>query len=200
MIIWAFYRAFSQLPDWMSDLVIKPLVFAAPIFYYVVAIERLPLSSIGLSGAKFKRDLGIGLSFGLLFAVEGILSNSVKYGRICLTPLVSVGPIGTLAIIITALVASFAEELLIRGFFYTRLRTAYQSELKAMLVSALMYFMLLVPTVFVITRLSGMTLIVFVATNIVMSIANTMIFNETKTLTVPVLIHVFWNLAVVMYL
>lgn len=200
LVVWALYRAFIQAPDWITDLIAKPLVFVLPVVLYVFYHEHRLLSSIGAALGHFKRDLGIGMGIGVLFTVEGVLANSVKYGKLSLVPQILLNPGNLVLMLATSVVAAFAEELLVRGFFYLRLKEAYKSEIKALVVSASMYGMLLVPTIFMVTRLNGVILLIFVMTNLVMSVANTMIFNETKTLTIPTLIHAFWNLAVVLYL
>ncbi len=199
LVVWALYRAFVSIPDWMSDLIVKPLVFFIPVIIYVYYRERRPLSSIGIAKGKLKRDLIFGLGFGLLIILVAIVSNMVKHQRIFVLPLFA-NSIYYLPAFLLAVVAAGAEEILVRGFFYTRLKEGYQSELKALVYSAVMYFLLLVPVIFTVTRLTGASLLLFVISNVVMSLANTMVFNETKTVVVPTLIHAFWNIAVSVYL
>lgn len=200
VIVWALYRAYVHLPEWADELVAKPLVFLGPVFYYVLAKERRTLATLGLIKAKFIRDVYLGLGFALLFTIEGIIANLAKYGGFSIMPKIPLQSISLTAAAILALATAFSEETLIRGFFYTRLKEAYGNELRAMIIASLMYLLLLVPAILFLTHLSGTTLVIFVMTNLVMSFANTMIFNELKSLTVPVLIHAFWNMAVVLYL
>ncbi|MEK7166509.1 MAG: CPBP family intramembrane glutamic endopeptidase [Patescibacteria group bacterium] len=200
LIIWSLYRVYIRLPEWVDDFVIKPVVFVLPVLFYVIYRERRPLASIGLTLGKFFRDVYLGLGFGMLFALEGLVANSVKHGTFSFAPLIPITGGQLILAVVLALVAAGSEEVLVRGFFYTRLRDGYGSEMKALVISTAMYVLLLVPAIFLISRLVGMTLFVFVLTNIVMSLANTLIFSETKTLTVPILIHAFWNMAVALYL
>lgn len=200
LIAWAIYRRYEQFPEWVDELLFKPLVFLGPMLFYVLFKERRPLSSIGLTGGKFFRDVYLGIGFGMLFAIEGIVVNAVKYGKFSFAPVIPVQGAYLALAVILSVVTAFSEELFARGFLFTRLKEGYASEMKALLISSAMYFLLLVPIIFTVTKLSGMTLFIFVVTNVVMSLANTMIFSETKTITVPVLIHAFWNMAVVLYL
>lgn len=200
VIVWALYRAYIHLPEWVDELVTKPLVFLGPVFYFVLVKERRTLASLGLIKAKFMRDVYLGLGFALLFTIEGIIANLAKYGGFSIMPKIPLQSISLITASILALATAFSEETLIRGFFYTRLKEAYGNELKAMILASLMYLLLLVPAILFLTHLSGTTLVIFVMTNLVMSFANTMIFNELKSLTVPILIHAFWNMAVVLYL
>lgn len=153
---------------------------------------------MGVKG--FSRDLYIGIGFGALFAVEGIIANALKYGKFSFLPLIPTAGTSLLIAVILAFATAFNEELLARGFLFTRLKEEYKSDLKAMLVSSAMYLLLLIPLIFTTTKISGATLLVFLMTNVIMSFANTMIFNTTKTITIPVLIHTFWNMALVLYL
>lgn len=200
VIIWSLYRAYMKWPETVDELVVKPLVFVLPVFIYVLFKEKRLLSTIGLTLGKFYRDLYIGIGFGMLFALEGLVANMAKHGKFSFAPLIPVSGPDLLTALVLAIATGFTEELLIRGFFYTRLKEQYASEIKAMIVSSAMYFVLLVPAVFLLSKLSGNTLMIFVFTNLIISFANTMIFNETKTLTVPILVHAFWNMAVTLYL
>lgn len=200
LLLWSLYRFYARLPEWFDDLIAKPLVFMAPVFLYVHFSEKRILASLGLMWGKFYRDVYLGLGFGMLFALEGIVTNAVKYGMFSFAPVIAVSGSNLLLYVVLSLVSGFTEELLVRGFLYTRLKENYKSELKAMVVSTVMYFILLVPFIFTVSKLNGVTLLIFVVTNLILSFANTMIFNETKTLTVPVLIHAFWNMAVALYL
>ncbi|HCM38089.1 MAG: hypothetical protein UV61_C0009G0051 [Candidatus Gottesmanbacteria bacterium GW2011_GWB1_43_11] len=199
IILWSLYRVYVKLPEWMDEFIFKPLIFLGPVLL-VLKSEHKSLTSIGLAGGKFFRDIYLGLGFGMLFAVEGVVINAVKYGRFSFAPLVPVTGANLLLTVMLAFATGISEEVLTRGFFYSRLKSAYGSELKAMFSSTVMYFFLLVPMIFTVLHLKGITLLIFIMTNLIISFANTMIFNETKTVTVPVLIHAFWNMAVALYL
>jgi membrane protease YdiL (CAAX protease family) len=150
--------------------------------------------------SKIVRDLYLALGFGILFTIVGILANLLKHGSINLNPIVPVTGVSLIVTLILSLATSFSEELLVRGFFFTRLKEGYQSQLKALITSTLMYLFLLVPIIFTRLRLAPDALALILVTNIMLSVANTMIFSETKSLTMPILIHAFWNMAVALYL
>lgn len=200
LIVWALYRVYVRQPEWVDELVVKPLVFLGPVLFYVLIKEKRTLSSIGLAGGRFFRDVYLGIGFGMLFAIEGVVANAVKYGKFSFAPIITVTGTSLLLYVVLSVATAFSEEVFARGYLYTRLKEGYGSEIKAMLVSTAMYFLLLVPIMFTMSKLSGVTLLIFVMTNLIMSLANTMIFNETKTVTVPILIHAFWNMAVALYL
>lgn len=200
LIVWSLYRFYIRIPEWMDDLIFKPLLFLLPVLLYVLYKERRPLTSIGLDTRKLRRDLLFGAGFGLIMIVEGIVANIIKYNRFSIAPVVPINGGSWFLSIILALAAAFSEEVLARGFLYTRLKEGYKSEFKGMIISTAMYFLLLVPAIFTISHLTGVTLLIFIMTTIIMSAANTMLFSETKTITIPVLVHAFWNVVVALYL
>jgi len=200
LILWSIYRAFFNLSEAADEFIVKPLIFLTPVFISVLGFEKETLVSIGLTAGKFVRDIYLGVGFGALFAIEGLVTNMVKHGTISLAPAIAVDLPTLSAYLLLSFATAISEEILIRGFFYTRLKAEYKSEFKALVISTLMYLFILVPVVFTRLHLTGVTLAIFIMTNLILSFANTMIFNETKTITVPVLIHVFWNLAVFLYL
>lgn len=200
LITWALYRAKVHLPEFLDELVFKPLVFVAPLLFYVEHFEQKGLKTIGLAKGKLKRDIVIGVICGLIFTFEGMVANSVKYGTFSFIPPNALSGFNLPFAILIALVAAFSEEVLVRGFLFTRLKEGYKSELKALVVSTMMYLILLVPLIFTTTHLTGISLLIFLVNSFIISFANTMIFTETKTLTIPILIHAFWNVAVVFYL
>lgn len=201
LIVWALYRVYGpRMPEWVDELILKPLVFLGPVLLFVKVVEKRPLASIGLTAGKFFRDIYIGIGFGMLFAVEGMVANAIKHGTFSFAPVIPIAGNSLVWAVIFSFATAISEETLARGFLYSRFKEGYGDRLKAMVVSSAMYFMLLVPFIFVVSKLTGVSLLIFVMTNIVISLANTMIFEETKTLTVPILIHAFWNMAVALYL
>lgn len=200
LILWSLYRWQVRLPEWIDELLIKPLLFVLPVILFVYLYEKKPLTSLGLSFTAFVRDLYIGFGFGVLFAVEGIAANLIKHGTISLAPVITITPVILLIYMLVSLAGAFCEEILIRGFFYTRLRESYQNKIKALFMSTVMYFFLLIPIIFTRLSLTIPTLLVFLITNIIISVANTYLFEETKSITAPTLVHAFWNLTVLLYL
>lgn len=200
LFVWALYRAFLHLPEWIDELFIKPLIFLVPVLLFVRWYEKKSFASIGWLLGKFNRDLYIGLGIGAIFVVEAIVANGVKYGTLTIVPAIPLATVTIVSYLFFSLTSSFCEETLVRGFLFSRLRDNYQNQIKAVVVSTLMYFFLLVPVIFTQLSLTPVSLAIFIMTNLILSFANSMIFSETKTLTIPVLIHTFWNMTVFMYL
>ncbi len=201
LIAWSIYRVYVHVPEWMDEFLFKPLVFLAPVVWYVRTIEKRPLSSLGLSKGNFFRDLKIGLGLGVVFGMEGIIANSIKHGTFSFAPTIPVGGVQLWLALVLACMTAFTEEILARGFIFNRLSEYLPRNLfRAVAYSAVMFFFLHVPILFTTLKLTGVTLLVFIITDFIIGFATAIVFSETKTLTVPILLHAFWNMTVALYL
>lgn len=202
-IVWAFYRAYFVLPEWIDEVLIKPLIFAGPVLYLVLIREKKDLSEVGLSIKlkEFMEDLFLGVILGIVFALEGLLTNYLKYG------LLSFGTIeafkaagGVVPFLILNLATSISEEILGRGFLFKRLYEISGKQLSAAGVSSFLFLLLHVPIMFTRLHLTGVALLVYPISILLLGIANSYMFNLRKSLVLPILIHTFWNMTVALYL
>ena len=202
LIIWAVYRVYVPvMPEWVDELISKPLVFVGPILWYVARIEHRPLSSIGITRGNLGRDIKIGLGFGMVFALEGIVANAIKHGQLSFAPVIPVEGFGIMMAVILSVATAVSEEILSRGFVFGRLLEYYQNNLvKASSIGAILFLLLHVPIMFTSLKLTGSTLAIFILTDVIIAFATSILYSETKTLTVPILVHAFWNMTVALYL
>lgn len=199
LLAWSLYRYFVRFPEWADEFIFKPLVFVAPVIWYVLKKEKRPLSSIGLTFGNFFKSIYIGLAFGAIFTVEGLLAHIIKYGRIEVDPIAAFQQYGFFLLFIS-LATAFSEELLSRGFIFNRLYEKTGNLARAAIIGAVLFLCLHVPILVTINKLTGMTLILFFVTDFILAIANSMLFSMTGSLVAPILVHVFWNMTVALYL
>jgi membrane protease YdiL (CAAX protease family) len=57
-----------------------------------------------------------------------------------------------------------------------------------------------VPILVTMTKLQGITLVLFLVTDFVLAMANSLLFYNTGSLVAPILVHIFWNMTVALYL
>lgn len=200
LLTWSLYRYFFKLPEAVDEFVAKPLVFVLPVLWYVLKKEKRNLSSLGLTGKKFFTSLYIGLGFGFVFALEGIASNAMKYGKIQINPIAALDRYGLGLLLILSLATAFSEELLNRGFLFNRIMEKTKSLPYAALLSTVLFTLLHVPILVTSLKLHGMTLVLFFVTDFILGLANSMLFYTTGGLLAPVLVHIFWNMTVALYL
>lgn len=199
-LAWALYRYFFRLPEWADEFIFKPLVFVAPVLWYVRRKEKRSLASLGLTTKNFFTSIYIGLGFGFVFALEGIASNAIKYGRLQITPIGAFEQYGMVTLLILSLATAFSEEILSRGFVFQRILEVKKSLPYASIVSTALFVLLHVPILVTMHKLQGVTLVLFFVTDVILGMANSLLFYSTNALIAPILVHLFWNMTVALYL
>lgn len=201
-IIWAFYRAYFRLPEWLDEFLIKPLVFFLPVFYLVIIRRKQPLSELGLASSpkNFFTDLYLGVAIGVLFTLEGLLAHYLKNGAFSFAPLLVVKNVGIGWFFLINLSTSLWEEILGRGYLYNQLYKATKNQLWAALASSFLFLLLHVPIMFTQLHLMGSSLLIYPISILLLGITNSYVFGLRGSLTLPVLLHTFWNMTVALYL
>jgi membrane protease YdiL (CAAX protease family) len=199
LLAWSLYRYFIRMPELADEFIFKPLVFVVPVIWYVLKKERRPLSSVGLTTKNLFKSIYIGLGFGAIFALEGFLAHVLKYGRVEVSPIAAFEQYGFFLLILS-LATAFSEELLSRGFVFNRLYEKTGNLTRAALIGAVLFLCLHVPILVTINKLTGMTLVLFFVTDFILAVANSMLFAMTGSLVAPILVHIFWNMTVALYL
>ncbi|MCL4200246.1 CPBP family intramembrane metalloprotease, partial [Patescibacteria group bacterium] len=87
-----------------------------------------------------------------------------------------------------------------RGFVFSRLIEGKRGLFYAALVSTLMFVVLHIPILAFSLKLQGMALLLFFVTDFILGFANALLFYNTGSLVAPILVHVFWNMTVALYL
>lgn len=199
LITWSLYRYFLKLPEWADEFIAKPLVFVAPVFWYILKKEKRTLESVGLTGKNFFNSVYIGLGFGMVFAIEGIAAHAIKYGSVDVNPIAAFRDYGFLLIVVS-LATAFCEEVLSRGFIFNRIYEKTKNLPYAAVMGSVLFVLLHIPILVTTTKLTGMTLVLFFITDFVLAFANSMLFVSTGSLVAPILVHIFWNMTVALYL
>lgn len=199
LLIWSLYRYFLKLPEWADEFIFKPIIFVAPVIWYVRRVEKEKLLTLGLTWRNFFTSVYIGLGFGLVFALEGLATHIIKYGKLDVNPIAAFQQYGFFLIILS-LATAFSEELLSRGFVFNRLYEKTKNLAYSSVVSSVMFMLLHVPILVTTTKLTGLTLILFFVTDFVLAMANSLLYYNTGSLVAPILVHIFWNMTVALYL
>ncbi len=200
VLAWAFYRYFFRLPEWADEFIVKPLVFVLPVLWYVLKKEKRGLDSIGISATNLFTSIYIGLGFGFVFAIEGLAANAVKYGKLEIMPIAAFREYGLGMLILLSAATAISEELLSRGFVFTRLMEGKKNLWYAALISTLMFVVLHIPILAFSLKLEGAALVMFFITDFVLGFANSLLLFNTGSLVAPILVHIFWNMTVALYL
>ena len=200
LIIWAVYRAKFKLPEWFDEFVAKPIVFILPVYYYIRKIEKKSFfPAIDLKFNISPGDFLLSLVVGGIFVISALLANFIKFNKLVFFPH-TFSLNNFLLMIALALATAISEEILSRGFVLKRLYEESKNIYTSSFFASILFFFLHVPILFTNLKLSGNLLLMFLATDIVLSLVNSFIFLERKNLVVPILIHAFYNLSIIFFL
>lgn len=200
LIIWAVYRAKLKLPEWFDEFIAKPAVFILPVLYYIKKVEKKDLTSaLYLKTKKIGSDILLSVGIGGIFLISAIFANLLKSGRVDFITRFS-NPQNLLLVAALALATGISEEILSRGFVLKRLYEESKNVYSASFFASILFFFLHVPMLFANLKINGNLLLLFMATDLILSLINSFIFLERKSLLVPILIHAFYNLSLVLFL
>jgi len=198
LIFWSIYRTYLQMPEWFDEFIAKPIVFVIPVVYYIKIIDKknvLESLFIHLEPKKLLRDFLYSLVVGLIFLGTAFLTYYLKTNKFLM-----IGNITStktlIMIILTALATGITEEILSRGFVLKKLYEESKNPISSTFFSAILFFFLHVPILFTNPKINGNMLLMFMGTDLLLSMVNGLIFIERKSLTVPILIHAFYNILI----
>ncbi len=200
LIIWAIYRAKTRLPEWFDEFVAKPLVFILPVYYYIKVFEKKDFFSAIYLKSKFPlKDILLTALIGFIFFFSAVLANYLRFNRLTL----STQPFNLEGLVLTVLIAlatAISEEMLSRGFVLKRLYDESKNIYTSSFFASILFFFLHVPILFTNMKISGNLLLMFLATDMVLSLVNCFVFLERKNLIPPILIHALYNLSIILFL
>jgi len=94
------------------------------------------------------------------------------------------------------LATGITEEILSRGFVLKKLYEQSKNVYSSTFFASVLFFFLHVPILFANPRINGTMLLMFMTTDLLLSMINGIIFLEKKSLTAPILIHAFYNIII----
>ena len=200
LLIWSVYRYFFHLPETVDEFIVKPIVFVGPVLWYVFRSEKRTLASLGITGQNFFISLYTGIGIGFLFALEGVIANFVKYGALTINPITAFKQYG-FVLLFLSLATACSEEILGRGFLFSRIYEKSKENLVyATFYSTGMSALLHIPILLTSLKYTGTTLVIYFLSVFAIGFANAILFRQTKSIVGPVLVHLFWNMTVALYL
>lgn len=203
LILWSIYRTKFNLPEWFDEFIAKPLVFLGPVYIFLTRFEGKKdfFKEVGFTRKNLWGDVRIALVIGLLFLLSALGANYIKSGGLALSQeIISKGTTGLLYLFILALATGIIEETLSRGFVLKQLFEDSQHMLSSVFLSSMFFLILHIPILFTNLQLSGNALLFFLATDFILSLVNSFVFLDRKSLTAPILIHALYNMAILLYI
>lgn len=198
LIVWAFYRSYLKMPIWFDEFVAKPIVFVLPVFYYVIKVDKKNIFEYFFFKTKFSdlvKDFFYGLGFSVLFLITSMAASYFRSGKFVFLGEFPSAP-DFFYIVILALATGITEEILSRGFVLRKLYEESKNVLSSTFFASVLFFFLHVPILFANAKITGNMLLIFMITDLLLSMVNGLIFLQRRSLLVPIFIHAFYNIVV----
>ncbi len=196
LLIWAFYRFLFQLPEDIEELVVKPVVWLIPLFYFVRK-EGLGLASLGITLRNLFPAIYFGIGLGAIFVMEGVLTNFLKYGGFHFAA--NLGNLPFATSLGLSFATAFSEEVSFRGYIFGRLLGITGNEWQANLLSTILWTLIHVPIAFFIWKLNLSAGILYLALTAIFGAGSAFIFARTKNVFGSVLLHVLWEWPIILF-
>lgn len=198
LLVWGVYRYFTRFPEPVDEYIFKPLFWLIPIFYLVRFIEKRSITTIGWSRDNFFENLYLGWGLGAFFAFAGIMANAAKYRGVVFVPL-GMGIFPIFEMILISLTTGLVEETVFRGYILTRLDKVYNSEIKANILSALLFTVIHLPITLLVVKPDLPTLITYHVMIFAIGVGNGIVFSQKKNIIAPTLAHALWNITILLF-
>ncbi|PIS15920.1 hypothetical protein COT62_01130 [Candidatus Roizmanbacteria bacterium CG09_land_8_20_14_0_10_41_9] len=198
LIVWSIYRSQVHAPEWFDEFIAKPGVFVVPVLWYIRYKEKKDFFlETYLRSKHVLSDILFGLAAGALFFLSAFSANFIRTGKFVIPSNMTISSL--LFFIILAFATAFSEEILSRGFVLKRLYEESKNAMSSSFFASILYFFLHVPILFTTVRMSGSSLLLFMATDIILSLINSFIFLQRKSLVLPIFIHALYNITVLFF-
>lgn len=205
--LWSLVRVFLQLPEGLETVSLKPIIFVLPVLLTLHLWEgksfKRSLSDIGLTpkARDIALDLYIGVVIGILFATEGLLVNVWKYQGYIFFPIERVASSGGIfPFLLLNAASSLWEEIFGRGYLYNKLAKSLHSIVRGAFFSSILMLFLHVPVMIALLPSSPSTFLLSAISIFLLSITNCILFASRRSLLLPILVHLFWNMTVALYI
>lgn len=196
IIVWAFYRFLFQFPGDVEELVIKPILWLLPLLYFVHK-ERQGLVSLGITFKNLFPAIYLSLGLGVIFVIEGLLTNYLKYGNFNFAA--NIGSLPLMSSLGLSFATAFSEETAFRGYIYSRLASVLKGEWAANIIQATIWTGIHVPIAFFVWKLNLPAGLVYLFLTAIFGIGSAFIFGRTKNIFGSIFLHVLWEWPIILF-
>jgi len=190
LLLWGFYRLLFRLPEQIEEIILKPLIWLSPVVYTLYK-EKAHLKTIGWTTKNLFPSIYWSLGLGVIFALEGLFVNYLKYGEL---NFINLG-LSTSAFLFSlglSFITAISEETAFRGFLFNRLWQAGKSELGANFTTSVAWTAIHLPISIFILHYSPIQLLTFLFLVFIFGIGSAFVFARTKNIAASILLHVLW--------
>lgn len=196
LVVWGFYRFLFKLPEEVEELIIKPLLWLIPVIY-LLKKEKLGLTSLGISGKNLFPAIYFALALGVVFTIEGVYINFVKYGEFNFSA--NIGQRAVLVSLGLSLATAISEEVTFRGYLFNRLWQTIRKEWMANILTSLVWGLIHVPVAIFWWNLTPLGIIGYLLLTTIFGIGSAFVFARTRNIISSVLLHVMWAWPIILF-
>ncbi len=190
LLVWGLYRYIFQLPDTIEELVVKPIIWIGGTYYFVRK-EKQKLESIGITSKNLFPAIYFAIGLGLIFAVEGILVNFLKYGHLNFQA--NIGSGSMFVSLGISIATAISEEIAFRGYIFTRLWIALKNEWVANLITSVLWTIIHIPVTVFVLKYSLNEAIIYLFLTFIYGLGAAFIYARTKNIASSIFLHVLWE-------
>ncbi len=196
LIVWGFYRMLFKLPVEIEELFIKPLIWLVPV-YFLVKKEKGNLESLGITIKNLFPSLYLALALGVLFALEAVIINFVKYESIDFSANLGQDPF--LIALGLSIATAISEEVAFRGYLFNRVWHVLGDEWRANLLTSLVWALIHIPISIFWWRLNFVNTLLYLFLTTLFGVGSAFVFARTKNVASSVLLHVLWEWPIILF-
>lgn len=196
LIVWGFYRMLFKLPEEVEELIIKPVIWLLPVFY-LMRKERVGISSLGITSKNLFSSIYLALALGILFAIEGIIVNFIKYQGVEFSA--NIGSTSLWVGLGLSLATAVSEEVTFRGYIFNRVWYALGNEWKANFAVSFVWALVHIPIAIFWWELSLPGTVGLLLLTTIFGIGSSYVFARTRNVLSSVLLHVLWEWPIILF-
>ncbi len=196
-IVWGFYRLLFQLPEEIEELVIKPVIWLGPTFYLVFVREKQKLSSLGVTAKNLFPAIYFALALGILFALEAVVINFVKYGGFNFGA--NIGDKPLLISLLLSFATAISEEISFRGYIFNRIWQVTGKEWASNLITSLAWALIHLPVTFFVLNLGMAAAMTSFFLTFLFGLGSAFVFARTKNVASSIFLHVLWEWPIILF-
>jgi membrane protease YdiL (CAAX protease family) len=196
LIVWGFYRFLFKFPEEIEELLIKPVIWLLPVLYFVRK-EQKGLASLGITLNNLFPSIYLSLFLGILFAVEGVFVNFIKYKGVDFGA--NIGQIPFWGALGISMATAISEEVAFRGFLFNRVWHAIGSEWRANILTSMVWAIVHVPVAVFWWELNLGATLGFLILTTIFAIGSAFVFARTRNVFSSILLHVLWEWPIILF-
>lgn len=195
LLLWSVYRYFFRFPVWIDEIFAKPVLHVVPVLLVVFSFERESWESLGFQRGKIRHYLVIGLILGLGLALMRFVVLTL-YGRMPVFEPMGRDSEGIILGILSNGATGLTEELLFRGYLFTRFERITENLWLSLVISSIFFVLIHVPIMlwgYGYDMSQGIRWSAFLLNQ---GLLIGVIFAYTRSLPVVIGVHAVWNASV----